>query len=65
MHDLSVDVTGATPARVVTPDPGWLNGMDFGPDGFIYAPRWTEGTIVRVDPETGERRPLGIQDGAP
>ena len=49
-----VDVTGATPARVVTPDPGWLNGMDFGPDGFIYAPRWTEGTIVRADPETGE-----------
>jgi sugar lactone lactonase YvrE len=49
-----VDTTGATPPRVVTPDPGWLNGMDFGPDGFIYAPRWTEGTIVRVDPETGE-----------
>lgn len=49
-----VDTTGATPPRVVTPDPGWLNGMDFGPDGFIYAPRWTDGTIVRVDPETGE-----------
>jgi sugar lactone lactonase YvrE len=49
-----VDTTGATPPRVVTPDPGWLNGMDFGPDGFIYAPRWTEGTIVRADPETGE-----------
>ncbi len=49
-----VDVTGATPPRVVTPDPGWLNGMDFGPDGVIYAPRWTEGTIVRADPETGE-----------
>jgi len=49
-----VDPTGATPPRVVTPDPGWLNGMDFGPDGFIYAPRWTEGTIVRADPETGE-----------
>ncbi len=49
-----VDVTGATPPRVVTPDPGWLNGMDFGPDGAIYAPRWTEGTIVRADPETGE-----------
>jgi glutamine cyclotransferase len=28
--------------------------MDFGPDGSIYAPRWTEGTIVRVDPEIGE-----------
>ncbi len=49
-----VDTTGATPPRVVTPDPGWLNGMDFGPDGLIYAPRWTEGTIVRADPETGE-----------
>ena len=49
-----VDTTGATPPRVVTPDPGWLNGMDFGPDGFIYAPRWTEGTIVRADPQTGE-----------
>ena len=48
-----VDTTGATPPRVVTPDPGWLNGMDFGPDDLIYAPRWTEGTIVRVDPETG------------
>ena len=49
-----VDVTGATPPRVINPDPGWLNAMDFAPDGSIYAPRWTEGTIVRVDPETGE-----------
>lgn len=49
-----VDTTGTTPPRVVTPEPGWLNGMDFGPDGYIYAPRWTRGTIVRVDPETGE-----------
>jgi streptogramin lyase len=49
-----VDTTGATPPRVVTPDPGWLNGMDVGPDGFIYAPRWTQGTIVRADPDTGE-----------
>lgn len=49
-----VNTTGATPVRVINPEPGWLNGMDFGPDGSIYAPRWKEGTIVRVDPETGE-----------
>lgn len=49
-----VDTTGATPVRVINPEPGWLNGMDFAPDGSIYAPRWTEGTIVRVDPETGD-----------
>ena len=28
--------------------------MDWGPDGFLYGPIWTSGTVVRVNVETGE-----------
>jgi sugar lactone lactonase YvrE len=28
---------------------GMLNGFDFGPDGYLYAPVFTKGEIVRID----------------
>ena len=43
---------GEAPRRILEA-PGWLNGMDWGPDGQLYGPIWTRGHIVRVDPATG------------
>jgi len=31
-----------------------VNGMDFGPDGYLYGPRMFKGDIVRIDVESGE-----------
>jgi DNA-binding beta-propeller fold protein YncE len=31
---------------------GYLNGFDFGPDGYLYGPLILEGEIVRVDVDT-------------
>jgi sugar lactone lactonase YvrE len=52
-----LDPTGAREPRLVTDrlGPGCgLNGMDWGPDGFLYGPRWFNHEVVRVDVETGE-----------
>jgi sugar lactone lactonase YvrE len=38
--------------RRILEAPGWMNGMDWGPDGQLYGPIWTQGSIVRVDPAT-------------
>ena len=54
-----VDPTGATPARSIRDDLGpgcGLNGMDWGPDGRLYGPRWFNGEVISVDVETGESR---------
>ena len=33
-----------------------LNGMDWGPDGRLYGPRWFENEVVSLDVDTGEMR---------
>ena len=33
-----------------------LNGMDWGPDGRLYGPRWFNNEIVSLDVDTGELR---------
>jgi len=33
-----------------------LNGMDWGPDGRLYGPRWFKNEVVSLDVETGEMR---------
>jgi len=33
---------------------GWLNAMDFGPDGLLYGPIWTKGQIVKIDVDKAE-----------
>lgn len=37
------------PPRVIASDIGFLNGMDWGPDNKLYAPRPDFGEIVRID----------------
>jgi sugar lactone lactonase YvrE len=51
LYELDPTLTEAP--RQILPEPGWMNGMDWGPDQLLYGPIWTEGRIVRVDPATG------------
>jgi len=47
LYELDPDLVQA-PQRIFN-NPGWLNGMDWGPDGFLYAPSWTEANVLRID----------------
>lgn len=49
-----IDPQGVEPPRLVAEDMGGLNGMDFGPDGFLYGPLWFKGEVARVNVDTGE-----------
>ena len=48
-----VDPEGVESPRAIMTDT-MINGMDFGPDGYLYAPAWFEGTVLRFDVDTGE-----------
>jgi sugar lactone lactonase YvrE len=37
-----VDPELGEPPRLVIETLGWMKGFDFGPDGFLYGPIWTE-----------------------
>ncbi|MCP4289438.1 MAG: hypothetical protein GY792_34295 [Gammaproteobacteria bacterium] len=41
------------PPRLIAENLGWLNGMDWGPDGFLYGPIWSKGQVVRVNVDAG------------
>ncbi|MFN3214499.1 MAG: hypothetical protein ACE37M_15450 [Henriciella sp.] len=54
-----LDPKGEEAPRVIADDLGpgcGLNGMDWGPDGRLYGPRWFVGEVVSFDVDTGERR---------
>jgi len=53
------------PPRLILENLGWMNGMDWGPDGFLYGPIWTEGTVARVNVETGVISPVADGFGVP
>jgi len=40
------------PPRALATDIGFLNGMDWGPDGKLYAPMPDNGEVVRIDVDT-------------
>jgi len=42
------------PPRLIAENLGWLNGMDWGPDGLLYGPIWTKGKVVKIDVDTGK-----------
>jgi sugar lactone lactonase YvrE len=44
----------AAPPRLVAANPGFLNSLDWGPDGLLYSSLLSRGEIVRVDVGTGE-----------
>ncbi|MGR9108226.1 MAG: Vgb family protein [Gammaproteobacteria bacterium] len=44
-----VDPNFVVPPAQLISTPGFLNAMDFGPDGNLYGPIWTRGKVVRID----------------
>jgi len=54
-----VDPAGIKPPRLISDQLGphcGLNGMDWGPDGRLYGPRWFRGEVVSFDVDTGTMR---------
>lgn len=54
-----LDPTGVEPARLISDQLGpgcGLNGMDWGPDGRLYGPRWFQQQVVSFDVDSGEMR---------
>ncbi len=52
-----VDPAGIDPPRLISDalGPGCgLNGMDWGPDGRLYGPRWFAGQVVSFDVDAGD-----------
>lgn len=52
LYELSPDLTA--PPRLIAEGWGFLNGMDFGPDGRLYAPVFTQGRVVSIDVDSCE-----------
>ena len=54
-----LDPSGNTQPRIILEELGefcGLNGMDWGPDGRLYGPRWFNNEVVSIDVETGMLR---------
>jgi sugar lactone lactonase YvrE len=51
LYELDPDLVD--PPRLIAENLGFLNGMDWGPDGFLYGPLWLKGEVVRIDVDTG------------
>ena len=51
-----IDPDGVEEPRLISDQLGpgcGLNGMDWGPDGKLYGPRWFRGEVARVDVDSG------------
>ena len=42
------------PPRLIAENLGFLNGMDWGPDGYLYGPIFTQGQVVRINVDSCE-----------
>jgi sugar lactone lactonase YvrE len=51
LYELDPDLID--PPRLIAENLGYMNGMDWGPDGLLYGPLWAKGEVVRVDVDTG------------
>ena len=55
-HLFEIDPDGVAEPRLINDELGpgcGLNGMDWGPDGKLYGPRWFRGEVARVDVDSG------------
>jgi len=55
-HLFEIDPDGVGEPRLINDELGpgcGLNGMDWGPDGRLYGPRWFRGEVARVNVDTG------------
>jgi len=53
-----LDPNLVNPPRLVAEGLGFLNAMEWGPDGALYGPLMIPGLIVRIDPDTGAVVPI-------
>lgn len=51
--------------RAILRNVGWLNGMNWGRDGFLYAPVWSKGQVVRINVNSGKTEILTDGFGNP
>ncbi|WP_445475302.1 Vgb family protein [Methanococcoides methylutens] len=49
-----LDPTFSSEPRLIASDLAWLNGMDWGPDEYLYGPIWKNGEIVRIDVDSSD-----------
>lgn len=49
-----IDPAGTNSPRLIAENLGGFNGMDEGPDGYLYGPLWFSGQVARVNVDTGE-----------
>lgn len=52
LYEIDPDFAG--PPRLIAENLGFLNGMDWGADGYIYGPIWRKGEVARIDAANGE-----------
>jgi sugar lactone lactonase YvrE len=60
-----IDVSGVQPPRLIKKDIGGLNGFEVGADGWILAPLWFKGQIVKVNPVGGEMKVINSEFKVP
>jgi sugar lactone lactonase YvrE len=48
-----LDPNLVNPPRLIRSNVGMMNGMDWGPDGYLYGPIITQGRVAKVDVDTG------------
>lgn len=51
------------PPQLLAEKLGFLNGFDFGPDGALYGPIYTQGKVVRIDVNTKPVTMTTVADG--
>lgn len=60
-----LDVTGAAAPRLIKKDLGGFNGFEVGADGWILAPLWFKGQIVKLNPADGEIKVINSEFKVP
>jgi len=63
LYELDPNLT--KPPHLITQNLGWLNGMDWGSDGFLYGPIWTKGKVIRIDVTNGTNTSVAEGFGIP
>ena len=63
LYELDPNLT--KPPHLITQNLGWLNGMDWGSDGFLYGPIWTKGKVIRIDVANGTNTSVAEGFGIP
>ena len=67
-HLFEIDPDGVEEPRLINDELGpgcGLNGMDWGPDGKLYGPRWFHGEVARVDVDSGAAETVATDFGIP